>query len=97
MTGLERQNCDVLQTVVIGGHHWYSHSRHSGTVEVGNDSVLAEAAGTADNATKVQDMARKAEKQTCVVESESPGMAETRSWSRCHSLARTPAPQINRF
>ena len=76
---LEPQNCDVLQIGVIGGHHCYSHSRHSGTVEVGNDSVLAEAAGMVDNATRVQDMARKAEKQTYVVESESPGMAETRS------------------
>lgn len=95
----EGQNYDVLQTEAIGEHHRDSHSCLPGTAEVGNVKVkvLTGAADMIDSATKVQDMARKAEKQTCAVESENPCMAETRSWSLCHSIARTPAPDIERI
>ena len=92
------QDYDGLQTVATGEQHWYNHSRRSDTADqVHNVTVREVAAGMVDSAMKVQDMIRKAEKQTYEVVNETPGMAETRSSSQFHWVTKTAAPGIERL
>jgi hypothetical protein len=92
------QDYDGLQTVVTEEQHWYNHSRRSDTADqVHNVTVREVAADMVDNAMKVQDRIRKAEKQTYEVVNETPDMAETRSSSQFHWVTKTAAPGIERL